>query len=283
MAYRQTCSVNGGEIAYLEWGTSPQPPVLLLHGLADHAGVWSALGSVLGTHFHVIAPDMRGHGDSAKPDTGYRAIDVIADLEALMDYLGWGNAHVLGHSWTGKVACIWVSRAPQRFLSMILVDPIFVYGLPSIFRMTFPLFYRMLPFLKGMGPFESLELAISQAKTLKQYRGWSELQEQVFRDSIEPKANGCWGGKFTLAARNGIFEDVLTAPGLTHPVETPTLFLQPEQGVNRFSWQLKPYRKYLSNLSVQKIPGNHWAFLVESAAFNQAVVRFLQAAPSPVY
>ena len=189
MAYRQTCSVNGGEIAYLEWGTSPQPPVLLLHGLADHAGVWSALGSVLGTHFHVIAPDMRGHGDSAKPDTGYRAIDVIADLEALMDYLGWGNAHVLGHSWTGKVACIWVSRAPQRFLSMILVDPIFVYGLPSIFRMTFPLFYRMLPFLKGMGPFERA----TGAGLSRQYWAQSQwlLGRQIHPSGAQRHFRGC--------------------------------------------------------------------------------------------
>lgn len=276
MLIRRTQFLNGIQVSYLEWA-SGSVPLLLLHGLADHALVWSALGETLSKNYHVVAVDLRGHGESSKPDQGYAARDIIQDLEALMDSLGWSSAHILGHSWTGKVATIWATHRPECFRSLIVVDPIFVYGLPGIFRITFPLFYQTLPFLKGMGPFDSFPQAVEKAKTLKQYREWTPLQAAVFAASVEQKPDGRWGSKFTIAARNGIFEDVLKVPGLTRPIEVPTMFIQPEKGVNRFEWQLKPYKQYLKNLTLQSVPGNHWAFLGEPIAFNQAVERFLAA------
>lgn len=284
MAQRRTFSTGNVTLSYLEWNPG-KTPVLLLHGLADHALVWASLGDRLQENdpdkYHVVALDLRGHGDSSKPQDGYQATDIITDLEALMDHLGWESAHILGHSWTGKVACIWATAHGDRFRSMILVDPIFVYGLPGIFRLTFPLFYHLLPFLQGMGPFDSLEAAIARARTLKQYRDWTPLQAEVFTTSLEEKADGRWGSKFAIAARDGIFADVLKVPGLTQPIPVPTLFIQPAQGVNRFDWQLRPYRKYLTHLTCQTVPGNHWAFLVEPAAFNQTVETFLAAQSAP--
>jgi len=57
----------------------------------------------LAQRYHIIAPDLRGHV-SGKPDGGYTFADAIADLEALMDHLGWYAANIVGHSWTGKLA-----------------------------------------------------------------------------------------------------------------------------------------------------------------------------------
>ena len=93
---------------------------------------------------------------------------------------------------------------------------------------------------------------------------------------MEQKPDGSWGSKFVVQARDEIFEDVMRVAGLTKPLDIPTLFLQPKAGVNRTAWQLQPYRTYLKNLQIQKIPGNHWCFLVEPTAFNQAVLGFLE-------
>ncbi len=59
-------------------------------------------------------------------------------------------------------------------------------------------------------------------------------------------------------------------------VDIPTLFIQSEKGVNRKDWQLKPYKTYLKNLRIGKVPGNHWPFLVQPEAFNQTVKTFLE-------
>jgi haloacetate dehalogenase len=272
---RQTLSLPDIQISYQEWNQG-NVPLLLLHGLADHALVWSSLGDYLSEHYHIVAPDMRGHGESSKPDRGYTFTDAIADLEALMEHLGWSDAHVLGHSWTGKVALIWARQHPERLRSMILVDPIFVWKMPSVMKVTFPLLYRVLPFLQGMGPFASYEQALNQARQLNLYQGWSSLQQQVFQAGIEQKPDGCWGSKFTIPARDQIFEDVMRVPGLTDSIDIPTLFIQPETGVNRKNWQLKPYKTYLKNLNICQVPGNHWPFLVQPEAFNQTVQTFLQ-------
>ncbi|AFZ16883.1 alpha/beta fold hydrolase [Allocoleopsis franciscana] len=272
---RQTLSLPDIQISYLEWNQG-NVPLLLLHGLADHALVWSSLGDYLSEHYHIVAPDMRGHGESSKPDRGYTFTDAIADLEALMEHLGWSDAHVLGHSWTGKVALIWARQHPQRLRSMILVDPIFVWKMPSVMKVTFPLLYRVLPFLQGMGPFASYEQALNQARQLNLYQGWSSLQQQVFQAGIEQKPDGGWGSKFTIPARDQIFEDVMRVAGLTDSIDIPTLFIQPETGVNRKNWQLKPYKTYLKNLQLCQVPGNHWPFLLKPEAFNQTVQAFLQ-------
>jgi pimeloyl-ACP methyl ester carboxylesterase len=275
MPIRKILSKPDIQLSYLEWNQG-QEPLLLLHGLADHALVWSSLGDDISSDYHIVAPDMRGHGESGKPERDYSFESAIADLEALMDSLGWSATHVVAHSWTGKLAVIWARINPQRLRSMVLVDPIFIWKIPSFFKLTFPLLYQFLSFLKGMGPFASYEEAQHQARQLNQFQGWSPLQQQVFQASIEQKSDGTWGSKFTIAARDRIFEEVMLSPGFTTPIHIPTLFVQPEKGLNRKDWQLQPYKTNLKNLRVCQVPGNHWPFLTQPEAFHQTVKTFLQ-------
>lgn len=274
MFIRQTLNLPDIQLSYLEWNQGKEP-LLLLHGLADNALVWSDLGDYLAANYHIIAPDMRGHGESSKPESDYTFTSTIRDLEALMDYLGWKSTHVIGHSWSGKLACIWATKNPQRLKSMVLVDPIFIWKMPDFFKLSFPILYRILPFLKGMGPFESYESAEQQARQLNQYKDWTPLQQKVFQNSIEQKEDGTWGSKFTIAARDGIFDEVMREPGLIEAVNIPSLFVQPEKGVNRQNWQLKPYKTHLKKLEISKLPGNHWCFMTEPETFNQKVAEFL--------
>ncbi len=277
---RKSLTLNQIHLSYLEWGKGE--PVLLLHGLADHALVWASLGEFLADSYHCVAPDMRGHGDSSKPESGYRSADIIADLEALMDNLGWSSAHIIAHSWMAKVACVWARENSQKFRSLVLIDPFFIGKMPNFIKLTFPFFYKVLPFLKCIGPFPSYAAAEQLARQLKQYKGWSELQSAVFQAGMEEKKDGTWGSKFVVQCRDEVFEDVMLVAGLTETLDVPTLFLQPEQGLNRSEFQIKPYRTYLKNIRFQKIPGNHWAFLVEPDAFNRAIAEFLQSQKAKV-
>ncbi|MDE5110071.1 MAG: alpha/beta hydrolase [Trichodesmium sp. St7_bin2_1] len=278
---RKNLNLSEIQLSYLEWqpkeNQDKKQPLLLLHGLADSALVWLNLGEYLADKYHIVAPDMRGHGESGKPESGYSFEKTIDDLEALIENLNWSSANILGHSWTGKLACIWARKNPEIFKSMILVDPVFIGKMPGLLKVTFPILYRTLETLKGMGPFNSFAEAETQAKELGKYGGWSEFQQMVFQESIEEKADGKWGSKFVVPARNEIFEEVMGVPGLTEYIDVPTLFIQPEKGLNRSELQIKPYKKYLRNLNLQKISGNHWAFLVEPENFNQRIEEFLES------
>ncbi|MEG5056318.1 alpha/beta hydrolase [Microcoleus sp. A2-C5] len=282
MPTRNTLQLPEIELSYLEWnpekGTEKVPRLLLLHGLADSAVVWTSLGNYLSNRYHIVAPDMRGHGESSKPETGYTFTRAIADLEALMVHLNWPDAHIVGHSWTGKLAPIWARQNGDRFCSMILVDPIFITKLPAVMKLTLPIVYRKLDCLKCMGPFATLAQAEAAAKQSGEYAGWSEVQQMVFQHQIEQKLDGSWGSKFTITARNQIFAEVMKVAGLTEYIDIPTLFVQPEKGVNRMDWQMQPYQRYLKNLVIQKVPGNHWCFLTQPDTFNQTVADFLEGA-----
>jgi pimeloyl-ACP methyl ester carboxylesterase len=274
MPQRQTFTNNSMEISYLQWSDRGMP-LLLLHGMADHALVWSSLGDYLSSNYQVIAPDLRGHGESGKPATGYHFQDYIGDLRALINHLGWTQAHILGHSWSAKIAAIWATQQPEVFKSLILVDPFFIDKMPSWIRITFPILYQVLPFLKITRSFDSYQSIEAIARQLKQYKGWSNLQQEVFKNAIEQKADGSWSSKFTLSARGEIFEDLMGFAGLTKALDIPSLLILPQQGLNRTAWQIQSYKKYLTSLEIKKIPGNHWAFLGEPEIFNQAVAEFL--------
>jgi pimeloyl-ACP methyl ester carboxylesterase len=276
MPIRQTLSTSDIQLSYLEWNQG-QEPLLLLHGMADNALIWSSLGDYLANNYHIVAPDMRGHGESSKPGKDYTFESAIADLEALMDKLEWSAAHIISHSWTGKLAAIWARKTPKRLKSITLVDPIFIWKMPSFLKITFPLLYSVLPFLKSMGPFASYEEAEQKIRQLSQYKNWTSLQQQVFQAGIEQKSDGTWGSKFTIAARDGIFDAVMEVPGFIHPVDTPALFIQPEKGVNRQNWQIQPYKTNLKNLNLLQVPGNHWPFLTNPTEFNQIIAAFLAA------
>jgi len=279
-AQRHSLPLPTVQLSYLDWNPGGEP-VLLLHGLGDQGLVWADFAQGLGGGYHLVAPDLRGHGNSDKPPTGYYCDDIIGDLEGLLDFLGWSSAHVVAHSWGAKIAAIWATRSPDRCRSLVLVDPFFIGSMPNWMQITFPILYRTLPFLKMMGPFPSVEAARTLAQGLKQFRGWSDLQAAVFEATLEQKPNGQWGSKFVVQARNETFVDSMRMAGLVRPLDIPTLFVQPEQGLNRTDWQLQPYHTYLRNLTVQGVPGNHWPFLVEPQDFTAAVGLFLRQRVAP--
>ena len=271
---QQTYSLNGINLACLAW-TEGQSPLLLLHGLADHSRVWGSLGNELADQYQILAPDLRGHGDSSKPPTGYLFADYVADLTALLALKQWTKVSVVAHSWAAKLVCLWATQEPERFEKLVLVDPFFIGTIPPFLKVTYPLLYRVLSFLKLSQSFSSFEQIQATAQRLPEFQGWSALQQAVFLGNVEEKGDRTWSSKFSQQARDEVFSECMTVPGLTQPLAIPTLLIKSTQGVNRSEWQLKPYHQYLQSLDIQTIEGNHWAFLTNPADFNPRVRQFL--------
>lgn len=284
--YQQEKALVGDiQLVYLHWQGVKQDDwkkenILLLHGMADNSLVWLKLGEFLASKYNnydIVAPDLRGHGNSSKPETGYFTHNYLQDILGLLQHLHWEKVHIIAHSWSAKIACIFATKFPNYCKSLTLVDPFFINSMPSVFRITFPLLYKVLPFLKLMQTFPDYQSAEKVAKTLNQYRGWSEWQREIFRYNMEEGNEGTWKSKFPKQARNEIFEDVLKQRGLTTELNIPSLLILPEKGLNRTPWQINPYRQYLTNLTIKKVPGNHWAFITEAEAFNKTIEEFLQS------
>lgn len=98
------------------------PVVLLLHGTTANLGVWDAVVDRLGHRVRTIAVDQRGHGRSAKPTTGYRAIDFCADAQALIEKRCGGPVIVVGHSLGARNAVVLGAARPDLVAGVIAVD-----------------------------------------------------------------------------------------------------------------------------------------------------------------
>src|SRR5690242_4912029 len=88
-------NVNGGRLHYLIAGKGD--PVILLHGYAENSHMWRPLMVELAKSHTVIAPDLRGFGQSSKPMTGYDKKTMAQDIHALAQSLGYQREIVVGH------------------------------------------------------------------------------------------------------------------------------------------------------------------------------------------
>ena len=98
-------------------------PFLLVHGLASNRRMWDGVASVLSAAGRAVAAvDLRGHGQSDKPDWGYEFDTVVADLVALVGALGFSSPAVVGQSWGGNVVVELAFRHPGLLRGIACVD-----------------------------------------------------------------------------------------------------------------------------------------------------------------
>ena len=115
--------LHGQPVTYLEAGADTGGPVvILLHGLAGSSQTWATVMPLLGVHAHVIAPDLLGHGLSAKPRSGDYSLGAhAARLRDLLIALDVAQATIVGHSFGGGVAMQFAYQFPERTQRLALV------------------------------------------------------------------------------------------------------------------------------------------------------------------
>jgi pimeloyl-ACP methyl ester carboxylesterase len=101
----------------------PGPVVVLLHGFPLNRTMWISQQAKVGSVYRVIAPDLRGHGDTAAPEGIYTMEDMAGDVIETLDGLGLNGPVVLGGlSMGGYVALALMARHPERFRALMLMD-----------------------------------------------------------------------------------------------------------------------------------------------------------------
>jgi pimeloyl-ACP methyl ester carboxylesterase len=99
------------------------PPVLLLHGWPQDAWCWRHVIPLLADRYRLIAPDLRGFGQTGAPASGsYNGLTIGADAIALLDALEIDRAHLIGHDWGGFGAFAAAIAAPNRIASMVVLN-----------------------------------------------------------------------------------------------------------------------------------------------------------------
>ena len=150
-------SVNGLRIHYLDWGSADKQPLIMLHGIGRVAHTFDHIAPHFAANYHVMAVDMRGHGDSDwDPKGAYLVEDYVKDIEGLAQQLRLRNIVIWGNSTGGRVAQVFAGLHPELVAAVISED---------------------------VGPERPTQVAESVTRQLKQEdeKGWASEEELLMQ------------------------------------------------------------------------------------------------------
>lgn len=108
---------------YVDWGNPDAPPLILQHGGRDHCRSWDWVADELRHDWHVIAPDLRGHGDSAwSPEGNYETTAFVYDLAQLIHQLDLAPVTIVAHSLGGNISTRYTGLYPENVRKLVLIE-----------------------------------------------------------------------------------------------------------------------------------------------------------------
>lgn len=158
------------KLHYVDWGNADKPPLLLLHGGRDHCRSWDWVAADLRSAFHIIAPDLRGHGDSAwAVGSTYSMIDYVLDVAALLKTLDLFPITIIAHSLGASIALQYSGIYPDRVARLVAIEGL---GPPPGITKPASAVARMLQWVREMQalarrhpkPYATLEEAVSRMR-----------------------------------------------------------------------------------------------------------------------
>jgi pimeloyl-ACP methyl ester carboxylesterase len=108
---------------YVDWGNESAPPLLLVHGNRDHCRNWDWIAEAMRSDYHIIAPDLRGHGDSQWVLGGtYPLIDYVYDIAQLIHQKKLAPLTIIGHSLGGHIAMQYAGIYPASVRKLVSIE-----------------------------------------------------------------------------------------------------------------------------------------------------------------
>ena len=108
---------------YADWGNPGAPVLILQHGGRDHCRSWDWVVQELRHDWHIIAPDLRGHGDSAwAPDGNYAMDAFVYDFAQLVHSLGHDRVSIVAHSLGGNIATRFTGLYPEKVAKLVNIE-----------------------------------------------------------------------------------------------------------------------------------------------------------------
>ena len=249
-----------------EWGPPQAPRIVCLHGVTSHGRHFAKLTEAL-PGFHVLAPDLLGHGSSPYEPPW----DLQAHLAAIVESVGTEPAVLVGHSFGGRLAFELAARAPKLVPRLVLLDPA-IQVLPHV-----ALFAA--ENARKDRAYVSFDEGISRRYEESQLqRAPRELVEEELEGHLVLDDNGLWRYRYCQSAVVAAYGEMASQPPPFAQARVPTLLVLGESSYLPYDHLLEAHQAALGGLlEVVVVPGGHtvlWDALEETSV---AVASFLSS------
>lgn len=250
-------------LAHLEWQGDHGPLICLPH-LTAHKGSFTRLAEQLAPTYRVIAPDLRGRGDSDKPAEGYGFAYHARDVLNLADSLGIDSFALIGHSFGATAATYLASIAPYRVKALVLMD-----GGADPKENTLKAMYATVRRLAHV--YASVDEYLEDMRGMSWFQPWSETMRQYLLDDVEVSPQGTVKSKSSAHAIERDMDQHFNYSMCLHfpAVRCPTLFMRPglgllgERGHVFTETEATAIVKYIPRAQRVDVPGvNHFTMLI---------------------
>ena len=272
-------------LAARAWGDPSQPPMLALHGWLDNAGSFDRLAPLLADTHYVVALDLKGHGRSSHPTSGwYHYVDYFDDLRAVLDHFGWKRVTLLGHSLGGTLASLFAALYPERIETLLLIEalgPLTITPEQSLDQLRRGLDERA-AFAKRrpLRVFADIESAIAVRMAA------SGLSRDAAKPIVERGVDAVEGGfvwssdaKLTLASPQRYTEAQILA--MLRGIRARTLLILAEPATSYLQESMMaPRIACVDDIEVVRVAGNHHLHLEEPEQVFETIAQFFASPAS---
>ncbi|MBD3647596.1 MAG: alpha/beta hydrolase [Pseudomonadales bacterium] len=271
------------KLHYLDWGNADAPDLLLIHGVHDHCHSWDWVSQQLCTDYHVVVPDLRGHGDSQwAKGSSYNHLDYVYDIAQLVHQENLDPVNIVAHSMGGTLACLFAGIYPEKVASLISVEG--VGGIPNWYRGEGHPGQRIRGWIDNMRnlagrtprKYESLSDAFQRMQ-----RSNPHLSEDRARHLTIHGSNRNEDGTYTWKFDNYTYarspfgmpwEDMVQ---LWEAIDCPTLLLNAKQGFGHRTGQNDTLKHFRHGELVDIDGAGHWVHHDQFDEFMRIVGQFL--------
>jgi lipase len=251
------------------WSSPDAPRVVCLHGITGHGGGFRRLAEGWLRDYHVVAPDLLGHGASP-----YEPPWSIAEhVRLVVDAVGGEPAAWIGHSFGGRIAFEVAARHPELVERLVLLDPAILID-PAIALIVAERDRRD----RSYASFdEGIERRFTESLLTRTSR--DHVVEDLEGFLVEDE-DGRWRYRYSQACVIAAYGEMASAPPPFEAVRIPTLLVRGEDSYVTYDHLIEPHRAALGGLLQEAtVPGGHtvqWDALEETAA---AISSFLRSSP----